>query len=99
MPVVIFLLLLFAAILGVFAWFRGESLASYMQDIAWLVGFGIAYWMFSPFYYEFRIRAKEIDGKVTEIEKAVSVVREDQKELLERLSAIEDEVRSLRVRR
>lgn len=52
-----------------------------------------------PKFREFRIRTKEIYGMVSEIEKAVSTVKEDQKELLERLSAIEDELRSLRVRR
>jgi len=49
-----------------------------------------------PKYQEFRIRTKEILGRLTEIEKTVSMVKGDQKELLERLSAIDDELRSLR---
>jgi hypothetical protein len=49
-----------------------------------------------PKYQEFRIRTKEILGMVTEIEEVVSEVREDQKELLERVSAVEKELRSLK---
>lgn len=96
MPVVIFLLLLFAAILGVFAWFQGKSLTSYAEDLVWLYGFGIAYWLLSPFYFEFRIRAKEIDGKVSAIEKTVAALKGDRAELLERLSAIEGKLDLIR---
>src|SRR5271157_3302646 len=95
-PVLILFFVLFAAIHGVVWWFSGGSLASYAKDLAWMLGFGLAYWMLAPFYYEFRIRSKEILGTVTKIEEAVSAVKEDQKELLERLSAIEDKLRSLR---
>src|SRR5271157_6172712 len=81
-PVLILFFVLFAAIHGVVWWFSGGSLASYAKDLAWMLGFGLAYWMLAPFYYEFRIRTKEILG-------AVSAVMEDQKELQEKLSAIE----------
>ncbi len=96
MPVMIFLLVLFAAIQGGLAWFRGGNLASYTQDIAWLVGFGFAYWLLAPFYYEFRIRAKEIDGKVSAIEETVAALKGDRAELLKRLSAIEGKLDLIR---
>jgi hypothetical protein len=95
-PLLIILLVLFAAIQGGFTWFRGESLTSYAKDLAWWIGFGTAYWMFSPFYYELRIRAKEIDGKVSAIEEAVAALKGDRAELLERLSAIEGKLDLIR---
>ena len=73
-PVLIFLFVLIAAIHGLFAWLRGESVASYVKDLAWLLAFGIAYWMLAPFYYEFRFRTKEIDGKVSAIEKKLEEI-------------------------
>lgn len=48
-----------------------------------------------PKYREFRIRTKEIYGTVAELENAVSAVNENQREILERLSAIEEELHSL----
>ncbi|MGA7885782.1 MAG: hypothetical protein WCA44_08575 [Acidobacteriaceae bacterium] len=50
----------------------------------------------SPKYREFRIRTKEVFGTVIEIEKAISAVKEDQRELLERLRAIEEELHLLK---
>jgi DNA-binding FrmR family transcriptional regulator len=49
----------------------------------------------APFYYEFRIRGKEIDGKVSAIEQAVIASKEGHAELLERLTAIEDKLNSI----
>ena len=91
-----FSFVLAAAIHGLTAWVDGESVASYAKDTVWFVGFGFAYWFLAPFYYEFRIRAKEIDGKVSAIEKTVAAMREDYKELVEKLDGIEEELRSLR---
>ncbi len=93
-PVLIFVLVLFAAIAGVGAWISGVSLASFGKDLIWLVGFGFVYWLFSPFYFEFRIRAKEIDGKVSAIEEAMNASKEAHAELLERLTAIEKKLNS-----
>jgi hypothetical protein len=53
-------------------------------------------WFVTPKYQEFRVRSKEILGTVTEIEEAVSEIREDQEKLLERLRAVEEELRSLK---
>jgi hypothetical protein len=47
-PALVFVLLLFAAVHGGYAWFRDESLASYAKDLAWLVGFGLVYWIVAP---------------------------------------------------
>ncbi len=85
-------LVLVAVIHGAFAWFSDKSLASYEVDLVWLFGFGFVYWMAAPFYYEFRIRTKEIDGKVSAIEEAVNALREGHAELLERFTAIEEKL-------
>ncbi len=66
-----------AVLLGVSAWLGGESLASYGKDLFWLIAFVFVYWIVAPFYYEFRFRSKEIDGKVSAIE-AVIVQSTDQ---------------------
>jgi hypothetical protein len=89
------MLVLYAAIDGAFTFFKGESLASYGKNLAWLVGIGFVLWMVAPFYYEFRFRTKEIDGKVSAIEDAVILSREDQAELLERLTAIEERLEAM----
>lgn len=52
-----------------------------------------------PKYREFSIRTKEVFGTVIEIEKAISAVKEDQKELLKRLSAIEEELHQAKFER
>ena len=85
-------LVLVAVIHGATAWFSGKSLTSYEVDLAWLFGFGFVYWMVVPFYYEFRIRTKEIDGKVSAIEEAGNASKEGHAELLERLTAIEEKL-------
>ncbi len=86
------ILVLIAAIDGAFTWFRGESLASYGKNLAWLVGIGFVSWLIVPFYYEFRFRTKETYGKVSAIEIAVNTSKESHAELLERLTAIEDKM-------
>src|ERR1035437_3586570 len=90
--VMVFLLLLFVVISGPVAWFRGESLALYGTQLAWAIGSCFVIWWVAPFYPEFRIRTKEIDGKVSAIEEAVNASKEDHAELLERLTAIEDKL-------
>jgi hypothetical protein len=87
--VMVFLLLLLAVITGAVDWFSGESLASYEKELAFYIGLGFVTWLAAPFYHEFRIRTKEIDGKVSAIEEAVNSSREAHEELLERLTAIE----------
>lgn len=95
-PVLVFLLVLYAVIQGAIAWVRGETLASYEKDLSWCLGFAITYWIFAPFYYELRIREKEIDGKVSAIEQTVTALNGHRAELLERLSTIEEKLNSIR---
>ena len=94
--VMVFLLLLLAVITGAVEWFSGGSLASYEKELAFYIGSAFVAWLAAPFYYEFRIRTKEIDGKVSAIEEAVNSSREAHGELLERLGAIEKELRALK---
>ena len=91
----IVILVLLAAITGAFAWFRGDGLASYEKELAFYIGCGFVIWLAAPFYYEFRIRTKEIDGKVSAIEKAVNASEEANAELLEKLTAIEHKLGEL----
>ena len=87
--VMVFLLLILAVITGAGDWFSGESLAYYEKELAFYIGLAFVTWLAVPFYHEFRIRTKEIDGKVSVIEEALNSSREAQEELLERLIAIE----------
>ena len=95
-----FFFVLLALIFGLFDWFSAKSLKSYGEEIAWFLGFlwfiSFADWLLSPIYNEFRFRTKEIDGKVSAIEKAVTASKEDQRELLEKLTAIEEKLESCR---
>jgi hypothetical protein len=84
------LLLLLAVITGAVDWFSGESLASYEKELAFYIGLGFVTWLAAPFYHEFRIRTKEIDGKVSAIEETVNSSRDAHEKLLERLTAIEE---------
>lgn len=116
--VMVFVLVLSAVVTGAVAWFSGESLASYEKVLALYIGLGFVNWLAAPFYHEFRIRTKEIDGKVSAIEEAanalmeshaavtvsriewtVNASREDLAELLERLTAIENRLDSIREER
>jgi len=88
---VIFLVIL-TVIDGIYAFFRGESFASYGKSLAWPIGFGFVLWIVFPIYYEFRFRAKEIYGKVSGIEDDLVASREGHAELLERLTAIDEKL-------
>ncbi len=85
----VFLIVLLGAVSGAVDWFTGKSLASYKDELGFYIVFGFLSWLLSPFYYEFRIRSKEIDGKVSAIEKAVTSAEEGRVELLQRLAVIE----------
>jgi F0F1-type ATP synthase membrane subunit b/b' len=85
----VFLVVLLAVICAAVDWISGKSLASYEEELAFYIGLGFLFWFLTPFYYEFQIRTKEIDGKVSAIEEAVTSAKEDRAELLERLVAIE----------
>jgi uncharacterized protein YfbU (UPF0304 family) len=90
--VTVFLLLVLAVITGAIYWFGGESLASYEKELVFYIGLAFFIWLAAPFYHEFRIRTKEIDGKVSAIDGALSSSREAHEELLKRLTAIEEAV-------
>lgn len=97
--VMVFLLLVIAVITGAINWFSGESLASYEKELALYIGLAFVIWLAAPFYHEFRIRTKEINGKVSAIEETVNSSREAHEKLLERLTAIEEELRALKYER
>jgi uncharacterized protein YfbU (UPF0304 family) len=90
--VTVFCLLVVAAIAGATDWINGESLASYEKELVFYIGLAFVIWLAAPFYHEFRIRTKEIDGKVSAIDGALSSSREAHEELLKRLTAIEEAV-------
>jgi hypothetical protein len=90
--VLVFLVVLLAVISGAVDWLSGKSLASYEEELAFYIGLGFLFWFLTPFYYEFRIRTKEIGGKVSAIEEAVTSAKEDRAELLARLAAIESKL-------
>jgi hypothetical protein len=87
--------LLFAVAIGVLAWIRGESLASYGRKMAWLIAVVVAYWILAPIYYELRIRAKAIYGKVSAIEQTTVALQEEREELLDKLAAIQERLDSI----
>jgi hypothetical protein len=82
--VTVFLLLVLAVITGAVDWFSGESLASYEKELAFYIGLAFVTWLAAPFYHEFRIRTKEIDGKVSAIEDAVNASKEDHADDIEK---------------
>jgi hypothetical protein len=43
-----------------------------------------------PYYQEFRLRTKDLDGKVSAIEAAVSASAEQQEEVISKLTEIEN---------
>lgn len=61
----IFLLLVLAVMTGAVDWFSGTSLASYEKELALCIVVAFFTWLAAPFYYELRIRTKEIDGKAS----------------------------------
>jgi len=88
-PILIFLVVFLALIDGVRAVLTGESLKSYGQGLALLLGFAFVYWVLSPLYYEFRIRTKETNGKTTAILELLEKIDE---RLDERLNSIEEKL-------
>jgi hypothetical protein len=84
---------------GLYDWLNEKSLKSYGQEIGWPLTFVFlmvfARWFLSPIYNEFRARTKEIDGKVSAVEKAVTASKENHAELLEKLTAIEERLEAL----
>ncbi len=71
------LLVVCGVIDGLSTCFGGESFVSYKAHLLWIIGFGFVYWMAGAFYSEFRLRTKEIDGKVSAIEVALIASKPD----------------------
>lgn len=90
-------LCLLAGLFGLVSWIRGESMASWERTFACLVGLFFAWLVFSTLSslsIESTMRTKDICGTVSEIQKTVSAVTEDHKEILEKLRAIEEKLDS-----
>lgn len=81
-----------ALVMGLWSWLSGDSLHSYGEFLAFAAVCLWALWMVSPIYYEFQIRTKEIDGKVSAIEAESRAAKEERADLLEKLTAIEEKL-------
>lgn len=83
------ILLLAAVWYGLDAWSRGASLGKFVIELGGLIAVCWVGWVSYPIYLEFRIRTKEIDGKISAAEAAMNETNERYLELLHRLAAIE----------
>jgi hypothetical protein len=83
------IIVFFAVLIGISDWLSGKSLKSYGQEVGVLLAVffaaALAEWILSPLYEEFRLRTKEIDGKVSAIEDVVVRSKNQQAEELEKL--------------
>lgn len=61
------LLAFIVAVFGIGDWLRGDS-RSFWEKVAGAIAFGWLWLLISPVYQEFRIRTKEIYGKVSAVE-------------------------------
>jgi hypothetical protein len=89
------LLILYLAGTGIVAFISGESLETYGKDHFSTIGLAFAVWFCVPYYQEFRIRTKEIDGKVSALEETIIARKEREFELLEMLHAIDGKLDDL----
>jgi hypothetical protein len=74
---------------GLDEWMHGGSIMRYALELGGLVGACWLGWVLYPIYQEFRIRTKEIDGKLSAAEKALEQSNDRYNLLLDRLAAIE----------
>jgi hypothetical protein len=90
---------LFAVLAGVWVlvkWLLGHPLSSHEVAIVVIGSLSVPIislageYMIAPVYKEFRIRTKEIDGKLSAVESVINESKERNSELLERLAAIEN---------
>ena len=84
-----------AIIAGIFDWLTGRDdksvrAGSRIYFHATLALPVIGQMVLIPLYNEFRLRSKEIDGKVSAIESALNSSKKDHAEIIERLAAIEE---------
>ncbi len=93
---VLFYIGLVAGVFGLSDWLRSELPRSLWEELAGLFAIGFVCWLVVPVYEEFRIRTKEIYGKVSAIEEAVFNLKESHAELLEKLTAVEERLAEIR---
>jgi len=87
---VLFYIGLIAGVFGLSDWLRSQLPQSLWEELGVLFAIGFICWLVVPVYEEFRIRTKEIYGKVSAIEEAVIASREAHAELLEKLTSVEE---------
>ncbi|MGA3371689.1 MAG: hypothetical protein ABSC48_08010 [Terracidiphilus sp.] len=87
---ILFYIGLIAGVFGLSDFLISKLPKSLWEELGVLFAIGFLCWLVVPVYEEFRIRTKEIYGKVSAIEEAVVSAREVHAELLERLTAVED---------
>lgn len=91
-----FFLILYLAVCGLGDWLAGQSLKSFAEAFGGLIVICCLGGLIYPVYHEFRIRTKEIDGKISAIESAIYESKERNTELLKRLTAIENRLDEIR---
>ena len=74
---------------GLDDWSHGGSLQKFAIELGGLIVVCWIGWVAYPIYLEFRLRTKEIDGKISATEAAMNETNERYLELLHRLNAIE----------
>jgi hypothetical protein len=87
---VLFYIGLIAGVFGLSNWLRSQLPESLWEELGVLFAIGFVCWLVVPVYEEFRIRTKEIYGKVSEIEQEVIASKEIHAELLEKLTVVEE---------
>lgn len=89
---ILFYIGLVAGAFGLSDWLRSELPTSLWEELGGLFAIGFVCWLVVPVYEEFRIRTKEIYGKVSAIEADVIAAKEIHAELLEKLIAVEEKL-------
>jgi Mg2+ and Co2+ transporter CorA len=92
LPMYIVFFVLIAACYALVDWWNDLSLKTYRKDLGSVFVFLCVFWLATALYIEFRARLREIDGKVSEIEKTVNASKEGHAEMLEKLAAIEEKL-------
>ena len=87
---IIFGLIFLAAILGLGNWLGGQALRTYLEELGALIAGAILVFPFYITQKELNIRVKEIDGKVSAIETALSESKAREIELLGRLTTVQN---------
>jgi hypothetical protein len=91
------ILVLAAAWYGLDDWMHGGSIKKYALELGGMIAVCWLGWVLYPIYQEFRIRTKEIDGKVSAAELALEQSNERYTLLLDRLAAIEKRLDEIQI--